>query len=111
MNLLKYQNRSDENLTLDQITGYQYAMQDFIDYIKELTEFDPSKKMIDASIITSTIADTSFSLADIISKKRDDFMQTVNKVSGVRLSGSKVNDFLKAQIQDDGPNDLKGVNI
>lgn len=112
MNLLQYNKRFENNLNHDETRGYIFAMQDLWTYMLEITGcFSPDKKMIDCTKITDSIADTSQSLAEMLEAKKTELKEVTNKISSVRLSGVKVDDFLKAQLQDDGKNDLQQVNI
>lgn len=44
-------------------------------------------------------------------KYLEDLVKEYTLKMTVNLSGGKVDDFLKAQLQDYGPNDLKNINI
>lgn len=63
MNLVSYKARfknleaSDKNI--GEVNGYLAALSDVLDYIKELTEFKPEKRMIDAVNIIEAIGKTT----------------------------------------------------
>lgn len=106
MNLLKFQNRfegdaiTSENIA--NVNGYSMALIDLVDYLKELTEWKPEKRMVDAVTILDTITETNDKLRELHNK-------TANELSKLKtdFGGEKVNSFLESVKND--PDDLKGV--
>lgn len=112
MNLLQYQKRFEGNLNQDETQGYIFALQDLWTYMLDITGcFSPNKRMIDCTNIIDSIGETSKVLAEMLETKKQELKTVTDKISGVRLSGVKVDSFLKEQLQDDGPNDLQQVNL
>lgn len=62
MNLLSYNNRFKgkdiKPATIPEVTGYMWAMQDFLKLIEQLTNFSADKRFIDASKLTESISET-----------------------------------------------------
>lgn len=122
MNLLLYKNRFQDKTNPDETNGYIFAMQDLLKYIEELTEFNPSKRMIDSVDITTAIGDTTIALRGLLTVEQGRLQSLSNKITGVQLSGYKVDEFLKEQINDSDTekeitkemkdyDDLKDINI
>ena len=99
MNLLNYQNRF-RNLpfapaNMDKIHGYQYAMQDVLKLMEEMTGFQPSRRFIDSADITNAIGETIAALAQAIDAQELGMHKALKDVD---LNSDKVKEFLKDQI-------------
>lgn len=106
MNLLQYGKRSSDNLSLEQTQGYLHAINDlYLHILSHTGDFDPSKRNIDAVVLTEAVRDTAKALGEILMEKKKKLSIVSNKISGVNLGGYKVTDFLRA-VKDEGAKDI-----
>ena len=118
MNLLKYKNRFRQETfsptDIYEVNGYMKAMQDFLQLIGDVTEYNPAKRFIDSVPLCDAIADTNKALQAVQINAGKELIEMANnelkaKVSGVSLSGYKVDQFLKEQVQPQDADDLKDI--
>lgn len=113
MNLLSYKNRFKPSafapINIDEINGYREALEDILSFLKEKTEFNPAKRMVDSVDILDSISETSGKITELYQRAEMELQGAFNELAGVDLGSDKVNQFLKDQITD--PNDIKDINI
>lgn len=64
---------------VDEIRGYNKCMQDVIDYLKEVTEFNPEKRMIDSVPLLDLIEESAKELAVILKKEEAELNALMEK--------------------------------
>ncbi len=109
MNLLTFQNRfanhSATDMQIGEINGYTQCLADLLAYVQDKTNFDPSKRMLDAVDLLDCIQDTNAEVMKIAERASS---QLITKVT---LSGGKVDEFLKENVPAAHPDDLKDIKF
>lgn len=80
MNLLTYKNRFKESslvpVNIMEVRGYQLALADFLEYLKEKTEFNPDKRMVDAVELLDSITETNGAIGKVLSQQEFELKET-----------------------------------
>lgn len=103
MNLLNYRGRFAHSKNIVALEAYTWALQDVLKLMEELTEFNPSKRMVDSVTILEAIEQTN----EAVTEKTIELRKELEQLKTVDLGGAKTHAFLKEQLTD--PDDLKGV--
>lgn len=109
MNLLNFKNRF-ENLeptdkNIGEVNGYLLAIMDMMEYVKEITEYNPAKRMIDAVDILEAIRETNERIGEV----QENFVRrlTESGITGIYADSEGTGRVLgRILTEDDIPEDL-----
>lgn len=107
MNLLNYQRRfQGDNFTeysAAERLGYTRCLDDILSFLKEKTNFDPDKRMIDAVDLLTAIEETN----EAINKEGERHAAFLSgQLSGINLGSKKVQEFMQENNLNSGSEDI-----